>query len=171
MSEQSAEPSNQQADETNAPQEGEAEAKTFDADYVAKLRKENAKYRTDANAATAELEKVRKSAMTESEKAVAEAEARGRTTAATEFGKELAQTQFDAAAGRRNPDFDTAKALEFVDLGKFLTEEGRPDAKAIAAAVERLVPEPHNGPPSLDGGARANPPKNADMNALLRRGR
>jgi hypothetical protein len=167
-------PENGPQDEAPAqqPQEGgEQEPKTYDAEYVSNLRKEAAKYRTEAKAKDAELEKQRQASMTEAEKAVAEAETRGRTTALTEFGKELAQTQFDAAAGRRNPGFDTAKALEFVDLAKFLGDDGRPDPKAIAAAVERLVPEPTNAPPSLDGGARATAPKNADMNALLRAGR
>lgn len=55
-----------------APQEGaEQEPKVFDAEYVDKLRKENAKYRTDAKAnaeAAAELAKIRESQKTEAEK-------------------------------------------------------------------------------------------------------
>lgn len=141
------------------PQEGsqQQEPQTFDADYVAGLRKEAAKYRTEAKAAAAEVEKVRQASMTEAEKAVAEAEARGRTAAQKELGAELAKEKFDALAGRRNKDFDTAQALEFVDLGKFLGDDGRPDAKAIEAAVERLVPAPADGPPSFDGGTRTTP--------------
>lgn len=119
--------------------------------------------------AKTELEKQRQAAMTDAERAVAEAEAKGRTAAATEFGKELAQTQFDALAGRRNPDFDTAKALEYVDLGKFLGEDGRPDMKAITAAVERLVPAATDGPPSFDGGTRTPPPAQQGMSGLIRK--
>ncbi len=164
MSEAAPEADPQVEPNDNQPLADPTEDKT---DWKAEARKWETRAKEN-KAAASELEKQRQASMTEAERAVAEAEARGRTPAATEFGKELAQTQFDAAAGRRNPDFDTAKALEFVDLGKFLGDDGRPDAKAIAAAVERLVPEPHNGPPSPDGGVRANPPKNADMNALLR---
>jgi hypothetical protein len=42
-------------------------------------------------------------------------------------------TEFDAAAGRRNPDFDTKSALDYVDLAKFVGEDGEPDPKAIKA--------------------------------------
>lgn len=121
-----------------------------------------------AKALEKELDKVRQAAMSESERAVAEAEARGRTSALTEVGQKLARAQFDALAGRRNPDADTAKVLEFVDLSRFVGDDGEPDMKALAAAVERLIPEPVSGPPSFDGGARSAPGKTTDMNALIR---
>lgn len=153
------------------PQEGaeqqEQEPKTFDADYVANLRKEAAKYRTEAKAAAAELEQHRKASMTEAEKAVAEAEARGRTAAAVDFGKRLARAEFDAQAGRRNPEYDTAGALELLDLSRFVKDDGDLDSKAIKAAVERLVPAPNNAPPSYDGGSRT-PTRAVDMNKLIR---
>ena len=41
------------------PQAGEAETKTFDADYVSKLRAENAKWRTEAKANAGAAEKLR----------------------------------------------------------------------------------------------------------------
>lgn len=137
---------------------------------VDELTKESRKWEArskENNGAAKAAEKARLDAMTEAERAVAEAEARGRTAAATEYGKELAQTQFDALAGRRNPDFDTTKALEYVDLSKFLGEDGRPDGAAIKAAVERLVPEPAGGTPSFDGGAR-NVSSATDFNQVLR---
>jgi hypothetical protein len=80
--------------------------------------------------------------MTDAQRALSEAETNGRTAAVKEFGQRLARTEFDAAAGRRNPDFDTASALEFVDLSRFVGDDGEPDTKAIKAAVERLVPAP-----------------------------
>jgi len=167
MSEQTPEAPVEQSSE--APQEGgEQESKTFDAEYVANLRKEAAKYRTEAKAAAAELEKQRQASMTEAEKAVAEAEVRGRTAAATEYGMRLARTEFDALAGRRNAEFDTAQALEYLDLKKFLDDNGEPDSAAIKAAVERLVPESSGGIPSFDGGAR-NTTKSSDFNQVLRR--
>lgn len=155
-----------------APPEGEApaeEAKTFDAEYVEKLRKENAKWRTDAKTATSELEKVRQSSMTETEKAAAEAEARGRAAATTEFGQRLATSQFDALASKRNPTFDTSAFLEIVDLKKFVGEDGEPDEKAIAAAVEKHVPQAEAGVPNFDGGTRTTPPAASGMNGLIRK--
>lgn len=150
------------------PPEGDPQPETFDADYVAKLRKEAAKYRTDAKKAATELEKVKESAMTEADKAVAEAEKRGRQEAASDFGRRLARKEFDALAGRRNRDFDTESTLDLIDLSRFIGDDGEPDTKAITVAVERLVPEPVNGPPSLDGGARTTPPAPAGMNSLIR---
>jgi hypothetical protein len=139
---------------------------------VEELTKEARKWETrskENHQAKTELEKQRQAAMTDAERAVSEAESRGRTAATTEFGKELAQTQFDALAGRRNAEFDTAKALEFVDLGKFLGEDGRPDMKAIASAVERLVPAATDGPPSFDGGTRTPPPAPQGMSHIIRK--
>jgi hypothetical protein len=74
----------QQAPETDAPeqpQEGKGEPEAFDADYVAKLRKEAAKYRTEAKAnadAAKRLAEIEDSQKTETEKAaerIAKAEA------------------------------------------------------------------------------------------------
>ena len=134
--------------------------------------KESRKWETrskENHQAKTELEKQRQAAMTDAERAVAEAEAKGRTAAAEEFGKELAQTRFDALAGRRNPGFDTATALEYVDLSKFLGEDGRPDDQAITAAVERLVPAPADGPPSFDGGPRTPAPAPQGMSQIIRK--
>jgi hypothetical protein len=122
----------------------------------------------DWKAGHTELEKQRKASMTEAERAVAEAKAAGAAEAVVRFGKRLARTEFDSLAGRRNPDFDTAAALEFVDLARFVGEDGEPDVKAIKAAVDRLVPAPPSGPPSFDGGARQTANAPFDMNKLMR---
>jgi uncharacterized heparinase superfamily protein len=156
--------------EGNAPAETEqqSEAKVFDADYVANLRKEAAKYRTEAKAQAAELEKFRKASMSESERAVAEAEARGRQTATAEYGKRLARASFDALAAKRNPEANTEELVEFLDMARFLGDDGEIDAKAIAAAVERIVPAPRTEPPAFDGGVRTSAEPGADMNKLMR---
>lgn len=160
-------PAQEQQPATEALKDGE-QPKADETDWKAEARKWEQRAKENGTKAS-EFDKQRKAAMTEAERAVVEAEERGRTSATTEFGKELAQTKFDALAGRRNPDFDTAKALEFVDLGKFLGEDGRPDTKAIAAAVERLVPAPADGPPSFDGGTRTPPPAQQGMSGLIRK--
>lgn len=139
---------------------------------VDEITKESRKWETRAkeNGAKAkEYEKQTQASMSDAERAVAEAEARGRTAATTEFGKKLAQTQFDALAGRRNPDFDTAKALEFVDLSKFLGEDGEPNSKAITDAVERLVPAAAETTPSFDGGTRTTAPAQQGMSQIIRK--
>lgn len=166
------------AQETASTTEGKAseqqKAPTVE-DLQAKLEevtKEARKWETrskENHQAKTELEKQRQAAMTDAERAIEEAKQSARTEAATTYGKRLARTEFDALAGRRNPDFDTASALEYVDLGKFLGEDGEPDAKAIKAAVERLVPTPADGSPSFDGGTRTTPPAPQGMSGLIRK--
>jgi hypothetical protein len=56
-----------------------------------------------AKAVQKELEQLRQAQMSESEKALAEAEARGKSAATTAFGQRLAAAEFVAEAARRNP--------------------------------------------------------------------
>jgi len=112
-----------------------------------------------AKAVQRELEQLRQAQMSESEKAVAEAEARGRTSAITEFGQRLAAAQFVAEAAKRNPDFDAASVLEDLNLAKYVTEAGEPDGDGLAAVVTRLVPERASNPrPGGDVGLGPRPP-------------
>lgn len=139
-----------------------------DTDWKAEARKWEQRAKEHSQKAK-DLEKQQRTTMSDADRALSEAEARGRTAALSEFGTRLARTEFDAAAGRRNPDFDTAQALEYVDLTKLVGEDGEPDLKAIKAAVERLVPAPAGGTPSYDGGTRSTSKGPADMNALIRK--
>ncbi len=137
-------------------------------DWKAEARKWEQRAKENGTKAK-EFERQQQATMTDAERAVSEAETRGRTAAATEYGKRLARTEFDALAGRRNPDFDTAAALEFVDLSRFLGDDGEPDPKAIKAAVERLVPTAAAGTPSFDGGTRTSASPTGDMNSIIRK--
>lgn len=156
------------------PQEGapkEPEAKVFDAEYVEKIRKEAAQHRTEKNALAKELEQFRKASMTETERAIAEAEQRGAMSARTELGRELATAQFEAAATRKNPQLDAeqlAKKIRRLDLSGLLDEDGRPDPKAVQEAVDDLIDAPSNTPPSLDLGQRGAPSQTKDFNQALR---
>jgi hypothetical protein len=150
------------------PQEGtptEPEAKVFDAEYVANIRKEAAKYRTEARQHAAELEKFRKAAMSESERAVAEAEARGRTTAAQEYGKRLARSEIRAAAA--DSGADVGGVFDYLDLSRFVGDDGEPDTEAVKAFVEAL-PRRTPQPPSLDLGSRGDGAAPRDFNQALR---
>lgn len=116
--------------------------------------------------AKTELEKQRQAAMTDAERAVAEAEARGRTAAVTEFGKRLATSEIRAAAATEGADL--AGVFDFLDLGRFVTEDGEPDEKAIKSFVAGL-PKKDPGTPSFDGGPRSTPPAQQGMTGLIRK--
>lgn len=100
-------------------------------------RKQEERAKANAGAAK-ELEQLRASQMTEAEKIAAEAEQRGRATTLAEVGERLVRAEFRAQAGGRVADLD--EALDDLKLSKFLTEDGEPDAKAIAKAVARMAP-------------------------------
>jgi hypothetical protein len=98
--------------------------------------------------------------MSEAERAVVEAEQRGRTAAAAEFGARLARSEFLAEAAKRNPGWDAAAVLEDLNLARYIGDDGEPDTKAISKAVERIVPlaaDPVTAPVSLDLGTRSAP--------------
>jgi hypothetical protein len=142
----------------------------FNKAVAKRIERERGKYADydDLKNRVSQFEKDKRAAMTDAERAIAEAETRGRAAASSELGQRLARTQFDALAGRRNADVDTNKVLEYVDLSKFIDDNGQPDEAAIKSAVERLVPEPAAGPPSFDGGSRRTAAGPKDMNSLIR---
>lgn len=114
--------------------------------------------RTELNALKRDFDKLKATQMTESEKALAEAEARGRTAVTVEFGQRLAAAQFVAQAAKRNADFDAASVLEDLNLAKYVTDSGDPDIKGIASVVDRLVPERAANPrPTGDVGLGPRP--------------
>lgn len=143
----------------------EAEARKWE-----KRAKDNGAKAKEFGDKAKELDTLRQASMSEAEKAVAEAEKRGHATATSEFSQRLVRSQFDALAGRRNPDVKTDEILEIIDLSKFVGEDGEPDSKAIQDAVERLVPEAagQSRPPGFDSGSRTPPPKQSSMSDRIR---
>lgn len=156
MSESTSEATETQPTETEATEtQGKpAEEALGDAGKQAldRMKAERNEANKRAKALEQELEKVRKASMSEAEKAVAEAEARGRSAATADFGKRLATSEIRAAAATAGADLDGV--FDYLDLGRFVGEDGEPDTKAIEAFVGGL---PKKGPApaaSLDLGVR-----------------
>ena len=147
---------------TDQPADG-AEQKVDETDWKAEARKWEQRAKENKQAA-AELEKQRKASMTEAERAVAEAEARGRTAATQEYGQRLAKSEIRAAA--KEAGADLKGVFDYLDLGRFVGEDGEPDAKQIEAFVAALPKE--NTTPSFDGGSRTPQRQAGDMNAVIR---
>lgn len=134
--------------------------------WQALARKNEERAKSNATAAK-ELERVRAAAMTEQEKAVAEAEARGKTAALAGSGERLARAELRAAAATAGVDKATLDGfLEYANLQRFVGDDGEPDTKAIAAAVQKLG---GGKPADFDGGARTTAAGKTDMNSLIRR--
>ncbi|MDC2953379.1 hypothetical protein PO587_02795 [Streptomyces gilvifuscus] len=106
-----------------------------DTDWKA-LARQWEKRAKDNKDAVDELAALKASQMTDQEKAVSEAEKRGRTAAAIEHGRELAAARFEAAATRAGVDL--GEAAELIDTARFVDKDGKVDADAITAAVKKL---------------------------------
>lgn len=123
----------EQAKPTSTPTVEDLQAKL---DEVTKEARKWEARSKDNHQAKTELEKQRQAAMTEAERAVAEAEERGRTAATQNFGKRLATSEIRAAA--LDADRDLTGVFDYLDLTRFVDEDGEPDAKAIKAFVDGL---------------------------------
>ncbi|HEY3557391.1 MAG TPA: hypothetical protein VGL05_08005, partial [Kribbella sp.] len=113
-----------------------------------------------------ELAQIREAQQSDTERAVSEAEKRGRAEAAKQYGEELVKAKFEAAAAGRVPNI--AELVEDLNLSKFLGADGKPDAEAISAAVGRFAPAAPAAPspadpppPQPDPGQGARPPAGA----------
>lgn len=115
------------------PQEG-AEAKTFDAEYVEKLRKEAAKYRTEAKAnaeAAEKLAKIEEASKTAEQKAaerLAEIEKRAAELAAKEARADISAETGIPAAILAGPEDSSPEALNaYADLlNAHIEKAGKP---------------------------------------------
>lgn len=108
--------------------------------------------RAKANAGAAkELDELKASMMSETEKAVAEAEARGRKAATTDAGQRLAAAEIKAALTGIVPD--PSAIAEDLNLAKYVTDDGDVDLDAVGALkakYEALKPA-QGGTPSVPG--------------------
>jgi hypothetical protein len=104
---------------------------------LAQSRKHEDRAKANANAAR-ELETLRQSTMSDTEKAVAQAKVEARTETLREVGTKLAAAEVRVAAAGRNVDVDAL--LEGLDASKFIDVNGDPDTKAITAWVDRVAP-------------------------------
>lgn len=130
-----------QAPEPTAPEPTmtDAPAVESDKDWEAEAAKWKALARKHENANASslkELEQLRTAQMTDTEKAIAEAEKRGRDAALKELRADMARSKLQAQAAGKVADVDAL--LEVVDVSRFIKEDGI-DEDAIAATIERLT--------------------------------
>lgn len=128
-------------------------------DWKAMARQWESRAKENKGAAE-ELAALKASQMTEQEKAVAEAETRGRTAAAAEYGKQLAAAEFRAAASTAG--INLGDAADLIDTSRFVGEDGQVDTDGIKAAVAKLsalAPAPGPGRSGGDfGGGSGDQP-------------
>lgn len=123
-------------------------------DWKTEARKWEKRAKENSTAAD-DLAALKASQMTDQEKAVTEAEKRGRTAAAIDHGKELAASRFEAAAAKAG--LDLGEAADLIDTARFVDKDGKVDTAAITAAVKQLAKlAPAKGGPGRSGGDLGN---------------
>lgn len=132
---------------------GEAGKKALDAEREARKAAEKA-----AKAAKAELDALRQASMSDQEKAVAEAQAKGRTEAMTALGSKLAAAEIRAAAAGRLTDEQLVALLDGLNFASFVNEDGEVDQAKVVKFVDGIAPKPDPSVtptfPDLGQGAR-----------------
>lgn len=118
-------------------------------DWKAEARKWETRAKENKGAA-AELEQLRAAQMTEQEKAVKAAEKAGRTAAHSEAAPLIAQAKLEAATALAGVDL--GEIAEFIDVRKFIDEDGAVDDKAIKAAVTKFAKLAPKGGAGRSGG-------------------
>lgn len=147
---------------TENPPAGQArEPETFDAEYVKKLRAENAKHRNEAKAnaeAAKRLAEIEMANATDLEKAVAKTRDDTLAEAARGFGERLARGVMKAQLEQSMKPADAVAILDDLNIAKFVGDDGSVDEEAIAKTVARFAPKArvdlgqgsHGNAPSFD---------------------
>lgn len=127
-------------DETETPEDdqpaelGDAGKKAID-----RMKAERNAAQAQAKALEKELEEIKRSQMTDQEKAIAEARAEARAEALAEAGSNIAAAEFKAAAAGRLEDDQLTTLLDGLDLKAFLTD-GQVDTAKIASFMDGIAP-------------------------------
>lgn len=162
MSEQSAEAAvtETKAEETteqkpDTEQKPEVDYKAEAEKWQALARKHEDRAKTNAEKAKG-YDELKKSQMTEQEKAVDEAKAQARTEAIRESAPRLVSAEFRAvSAGRLTPE-QVAELIEDLDMTKYLTDSGEVDIERVTKKVDALAPKGDGKPvfPDMGQGRR-----------------
>lgn len=116
-------------------------------------RTQRKEFEKELKALRAAEEQRAQAAMSETEKAIAQAKAEGSAEAKRSYGLKAAALELKAEAAMKGVDL--SEVGDLLDVSKFLDEDGEPDAKAVKAAVARFAKlAPKSGPSGGDfGGA------------------
>jgi len=149
------EPTTDPAPTPDAPQEPEVKGPADQIDWQAAARK----HEREAKAAKAELDKVRKANLSESEKAIEDARDAGKAEARAEAAAMIAAAELKAAGV---PAEDVAD----LNMANFIGDDGTIDAAKVKATGERFAARAKTGTGSADGGPMGDaptPPSIADQ--------
>ncbi|MFJ8384729.1 hypothetical protein ACIQ9Q_09485 [Streptomyces sp. NPDC094438] len=128
-------PADEPASNPPTPEASEAPDASALAAEVAKWKSLSRKNETAFKAADKELAEFRQAAMSDQERAIEAARAEARTAALGEFGNQLVAAELRAQAASTGAALPDA---EYLNLNRFLGDDGQPDSAAIAEFVTTL---------------------------------
>lgn len=157
MSDASDSTSTETSTETN-PETSSAKPEVTDWEAeVEKWKKESRKWEERAKGnskAVKELDDLKRTSMTDQEKAVADAVAKAQADWNRDSGKRLAAAEIRALSAGRLDDARLGALMSGISLENFLTEDYEPDVKAINSFLDGIAPKSTNL--DLGQGARGN---------------
>lgn len=98
------------------------------------------KYGDDLKADLDELAELRKSKLTDGEKAVEEAKSTTRSDTAKEFGTDGARAALEIALAHDPENNDQSAVIDTLDLSKLLKDDGKVDTAKVRAVAEKFAP-------------------------------
>lgn len=108
-----------------------------------------------------ELDSIKRSQMTDQERAIEEARSEARAEALQEAGTQLVEARLTGLLeGRGLEEQDIQNRLQFVDLSKFLTSDGEVDTDLVSSFLDGVAPSEDNQRqvwPDMGQGRRGNP--------------
>lgn len=131
------------------------------------------KHEKQSGKLAAELDKLKASTMSETEKAIEKAKAEGREEARAEALADMIEVTVETVAGEKLADPSFAKLLTDDDRAGFVTKDGKVDRAAIRASLDALVKKHPNlaktgKAGALPGGGK-KPAEGFSMNDEIRR--
>jgi hypothetical protein len=127
------------------------------------LRAEKKAAEKEAKEAKAQLDELRRAAMSDQERAIDEAKATTRAEVLGQVGAKIAAAEFKAAASGRLDEDQLSTLLAGLDLKAFLTADGDVDADKVGSFIDGIAPTAHEGRPAdLGQGARSTMALNGD---------
>lgn len=147
-----AEPAEQQPS-TEAPDTG-GEVKDWEAE-ARKWQAQSRKHEKEWKKFSKELDDARQAQMSETEKAVADAEARGRASAVKDVGQRLAAAEIKAAL--TGVVSDPSTLIEDLNLARYVTDDGEVDAEAVAALKAKIQGLNPQAKPAGEGQQKPDP--------------
>lgn len=144
-------------DPTNTPDPSTPSPEPQGDQQLAQVKAEAIKERKARQALERQLQELQTAQLSDQERAVAEAEARGRSAASAEFSQILAAAEIRAQLAGVVPD--PTAIVEDLNLSKYLGEDGTVDMEKVAALrtryVELIPPVGRPAPPSVPTGVRS----------------